>query len=110
MAEGDTQGGAKSKPVRIAVGSPPTEADKLSNLIVSLTALGPLFAVYLYFLGLSYEYALFYYLGLSLSSVEIPLNYTLVYSYGALIQMTFWNFVLWILLIAAVGLLLFAGR
>ena len=84
--------------------------ENTNDLIVTLTAIGPLFAIYLYFLGVSYEYALFYYLGFSLGSVEIPINDTLVYSYGALLHCSFWNLALWILLAVAILVLLFGDR
>ena len=87
-----------------------TSEENKSDLVVTLTAIGPLLAIYLYFLGISYEYALFYYLGSSLGSVEIPINDTLVYSYGALLHVSLWNVALWILLTVAILVLLFGDR
>lgn len=84
--------------------------ENTNDLVVTLTAIGPLLAIYLYFLGVSYEYALFYYLGFSLGSVEIPINDTLVYSYGALLHVSLWNVALWMLLTVAILVLLFGNR
>lgn len=87
-----------------------SKTDRGNDLIVTLTAIAPLMAIYLYFLGISYLYSLAYYLGFSLGSVEIPINYTFVYSYGALIHFSLWNIILWVLLSIIIALAVLFDR
>lgn len=69
------------------------------DFLVALTGITPALAVYLYFLGVSYAYYLFSHFGLSLNSVDIPIYYFFVFSYGAIINFSGWNILLWSLLL-----------